>query len=124
MKGIKREYSKARTPQQNGVTKRKNMTFIEADMTMLSDSSFPITFWAEAVDTASYVLNMALATKSHNKTPYELLNGRTPRLDFMRPLAILNPVNATSTSGTFSAGGPTFKIRHELKVVPRILILY
>nr|GEY09339.1 retrovirus-related Pol polyprotein from transposon TNT 1-94 [Tanacetum cinerariifolium] len=27
----------------------------------------------------------ALVTKTQNKTPYELLNGRTPRLDFMRP---------------------------------------
>nr|GEX11587.1 uncharacterized mitochondrial protein AtMg00810-like [Tanacetum cinerariifolium] len=28
-----------------------------------------------------------LVTKSHNKTPYELFNGRTPRLDFMRPFS-------------------------------------
>ncbi|GJY60145.1 ribonuclease H-like domain-containing protein [Tanacetum coccineum] len=34
-KGIKREYSNARTPQQNGVAERKNMTLIEAAMTML-----------------------------------------------------------------------------------------
>nr|GEW63062.1 hypothetical protein [Tanacetum cinerariifolium] len=27
----------------------------------------------------------ALVTKTHNKTPYELLNGRSPRLDFIRP---------------------------------------
>ncbi|GJY86421.1 putative ribonuclease H-like domain-containing protein, partial [Tanacetum coccineum] len=30
MKGIRREFSSARTPQQNGVAKRKNMTLIEA----------------------------------------------------------------------------------------------
>ncbi|GJX99789.1 putative ribonuclease H-like domain-containing protein [Tanacetum coccineum] len=30
LKGIKREYSNARTPQQNGVAERKNMTLIEA----------------------------------------------------------------------------------------------
>ncbi|GJY27910.1 putative ribonuclease H-like domain-containing protein [Tanacetum coccineum] len=34
-KGIKREYSNARTPQQNGVAKRKNKTLIEAARTML-----------------------------------------------------------------------------------------
>nr|GEU82566.1 putative ribonuclease H-like domain-containing protein [Tanacetum cinerariifolium] len=28
---------------------------------------------------------LALVTKTQNKTPYELLNGRTTRLDFMRP---------------------------------------
>ncbi|GJU13918.1 ribonuclease H-like domain-containing protein [Tanacetum coccineum] len=48
-RGIKREYSNARTPQQNGVAKRKNMTLIEAARTMLADSFLPNTFWAEAV---------------------------------------------------------------------------
>ncbi|GJW07248.1 putative ribonuclease H-like domain-containing protein [Tanacetum coccineum] len=56
-KGIKREYSKARTPQQNGVAERKNKTLIEAGRTMLADSFLPNTFWAEAVSTACYVLN-------------------------------------------------------------------
>nr|GEU40924.1 ribonuclease H-like domain-containing protein [Tanacetum cinerariifolium] len=54
---IKREYNNARTPQQNGVAERKNMTLIEAAKTMLADSFLPITFWAEAVNTAYYVLN-------------------------------------------------------------------
>nr|GFA97377.1 putative ribonuclease H-like domain-containing protein [Tanacetum cinerariifolium] len=37
-KGIKREFSNARTPQQNGVTKRRNRTLIEAARTMLADA--------------------------------------------------------------------------------------
>ncbi|GJU47031.1 ribonuclease H-like domain-containing protein [Tanacetum coccineum] len=44
-KGIKREYSVARTPQQNGVAERKNRTLIEAARTMLADSKLPTTFW-------------------------------------------------------------------------------
>ncbi|GJW93205.1 putative ribonuclease H-like domain-containing protein [Tanacetum coccineum] len=72
-KGIKREYSNARTPQQNGVAERKNRTLIEAARTMLADSFLPNTFWAEAVSTACYVLNRVLVTQAHNKTPYELL---------------------------------------------------
>ncbi|GJZ15781.1 putative ribonuclease H-like domain-containing protein [Tanacetum coccineum] len=48
LKGIKREYSNARTPQQNGVAERKNRTLIEAARTMLADSFLPNTFWAEA----------------------------------------------------------------------------
>nr|GEX56827.1 ribonuclease H-like domain-containing protein [Tanacetum cinerariifolium] len=85
VRGIKREYSNARTSQQNEVAERKNRTLIEAARTMLADSLLPIIFWVQAVNIACYVLNRALVTKSHNKTPYELLNGRTPRLDFMRP---------------------------------------
>ncbi|GKF80779.1 putative ribonuclease H-like domain-containing protein, partial [Tanacetum coccineum] len=48
-KGIKREYSVARTPQQNDVAERKNNTLIETTRTMLADSKLPTTFWAEAV---------------------------------------------------------------------------
>ncbi|GJW39782.1 putative ribonuclease H-like domain-containing protein [Tanacetum coccineum] len=75
IKGIKREFSNARTPQQNGVAERKNRTLIEAARTMLADSLLPIPFWAEAVNTACYVQNRVLVTKPHNKTPYELLIG-------------------------------------------------
>ncbi|GJR27403.1 ribonuclease H-like domain-containing protein [Tanacetum coccineum] len=46
IKGIKREYSNARTPQQNGVAERKNRTLIEAARTMLADSFLPNTFWS------------------------------------------------------------------------------
>ncbi|GJS82662.1 putative reverse transcriptase, RNA-dependent DNA polymerase, partial [Tanacetum coccineum] len=82
-KGIKREFSVARTPQQNRVAKRKNRTLIEAARTMLADSKLPTTFWAEA--TAFYVQNRVLVVKPHIKTPYELFRGRTPALSFMRP---------------------------------------
>nr|GEW68650.1 putative ribonuclease H-like domain-containing protein [Tanacetum cinerariifolium] len=57
-KGIKREYSVARTPQQNR---------------------------AEAVNTACYVQNRVLVVKPHFKTPYELFKGRSSALSFMRP---------------------------------------
>ncbi|GJW87059.1 putative ribonuclease H-like domain-containing protein [Tanacetum coccineum] len=89
MKGIKREFSVARTPQQNRVTERKNKTLIETAKTMLADSLLPTTFWAEAVSTACYVQNRVLVTKPHNKTPYELLHGRPPSICFMRPFGCL-----------------------------------
>ncbi|GJR73788.1 putative ribonuclease H-like domain-containing protein [Tanacetum coccineum] len=99
-KGIKREFSVARTPQQNGVVERKNMTLIEAARTMLVDSLLPIPFWAEAVNTACYVLNRVLVTKPQNKTPYELLIGNSPSISFMRhfgcPLTILNTLDSLS----------------------------
>nr|GEX22906.1 hypothetical protein [Tanacetum cinerariifolium] len=72
-KGIKREFSNARTPQQNGVTKKRNRTLIEVARKMLADAKLPVTFWDEAVNTACYVQNWVLVNKSHNKTPYELL---------------------------------------------------
>ncbi|GJZ02853.1 ribonuclease H-like domain-containing protein, partial [Tanacetum coccineum] len=96
-KGIKREYNNARTPQQNGVAKRKNMTLIEAARTMLADSFIPNTFWAEAVSTACYVLNRVLVTKPQNKTPYELITGKIPIISYIRPfgyhVSILNTID-------------------------------
>nr|GEX74254.1 hypothetical protein [Tanacetum cinerariifolium] len=76
LKGIKKEFSVPRTPQQNGIAERKNKTLIKASRTMLADSLLPITFWAEAVNTACYVQNRVLVTKPHNKTAYELLHGK------------------------------------------------
>ncbi|GKB27671.1 putative ribonuclease H-like domain-containing protein [Tanacetum coccineum] len=97
IKGIKREFSVARTPQQNGVAERKNRTLIEAARTMLADSKLPTTFWAEAVNTACYVQNRVLVIKPHNKTPYELFLGRKPALSFIRPfgcpVTILNTID-------------------------------
>ncbi|GJX10178.1 putative ribonuclease H-like domain-containing protein [Tanacetum coccineum] len=97
MKGILRQFSVARTPQQNGVAERRNRTLIEAARTMLADSKLPTTFWAEAVNTACYVQNRVLVVKPHNKTPYELFHGITPTLSFMRlfgcPVTILNTTN-------------------------------
>ncbi|GJQ92253.1 ribonuclease H-like domain-containing protein [Tanacetum coccineum] len=97
MKGIKREFSVARTLQQNGVAERKNRTLIEAARTMLADSKLPTTFWAKAVNIACYVQNRVLVIKPHNKTPYELFLGRKPALSFMRPfrcpVTILNTID-------------------------------
>ncbi|GKB10383.1 putative ribonuclease H-like domain-containing protein [Tanacetum coccineum] len=89
IKGIKREFSVVRTPQQNGVAERKNRTLIEAARTMLADSLLPTRFGAEAVSTACCVQNRVLVTKPHNKTPYELLHGRPPSISFMRPFGCL-----------------------------------
>ncbi|GJX22512.1 putative ribonuclease H-like domain-containing protein [Tanacetum coccineum] len=52
-KGIKQEYSNARTPQQNRVAERMNRTLIEAARTMLADSLLPTTFWQIVVYTLS-----------------------------------------------------------------------
>nr|GEU66313.1 retrovirus-related Pol polyprotein from transposon TNT 1-94 [Tanacetum cinerariifolium] len=97
IKEIKREFSLPRTPQQNGITKRKNRTLTKAARTVLADSLLPIPFWAEAVNTACYVQNRVLVTKPHNKTPYELLLGRTPSIGFVRlfgyPVTILNTLD-------------------------------
>ncbi|GJU13478.1 putative ribonuclease H-like domain-containing protein [Tanacetum coccineum] len=97
MKGILRQFSVARNPQQNEVAERRNRTLIEAARTMLADSKLPTTFSAKAVSTTCYVQNRVLVVKPYNNTPYELFHGRTPTLSFMRPfrcsVTILNTID-------------------------------
>ncbi|GKF50130.1 putative ribonuclease H-like domain-containing protein, partial [Tanacetum coccineum] len=69
IKRIIREFSNARTPQQNGVAERMNRTLIEAARTMLADSLLPITFWAEAVNTACYVQNRDVSDQEYILLP-------------------------------------------------------
>ncbi|GJU09489.1 ribonuclease H-like domain-containing protein [Tanacetum coccineum] len=101
-KGIKQEFSNARTPQQNGVAERMNRTLIEAARTMLADSLLPTTFWAEAVNTACYTFNRVRVTKPQNKTPYELLFGHKPILSYIRPFGChVTILNTLSPLGKF-----------------------
>ncbi|GJS29557.1 putative ribonuclease H-like domain-containing protein [Tanacetum coccineum] len=111
MKGIRREFSVARTPQQNGVAKRKNMTLIKAAKTMLADSKLPTTFWAEAVNTVCYVQNilvLGVVIKPHNKTPYKFFLGKKHALSFMRPfgcpVTILNTIDHLGNQTNGNAG--------------------
>nr|GEX37270.1 ribonuclease H-like domain-containing protein [Tanacetum cinerariifolium] len=116
LKGIKREYSNARTPQENRVAEIKNMTLIKATRTMLADSFLPTAFWAEAVNTACYVLNRVLVTKPQNKTPYELLTGKQPIISYIRPfgchVTILNTIDQLGKFDGKSNSG--FLVRYSL----------
>nr|GEZ35051.1 ribonuclease H-like domain-containing protein [Tanacetum cinerariifolium] len=105
-KGIKREFSNARTPRQNGVAERRNRMLIEAAKTMLADAKLPVTFWAEAVNTACYVQNRVLVNKSHNKTLYELFNSRLPAIGFLKPFGChIMILNTLDNSGKFEEKG-------------------
>ncbi|GJU11082.1 retrovirus-related pol polyprotein from transposon TNT 1-94 [Tanacetum coccineum] len=80
--GIMKQFSIARTPQQNGVVKRRNRTLVEAARTMLIFSRLPKFLWAEAVATACFTQNWSIINTRHNKTPYEMLRGRKPNIEY------------------------------------------
>ncbi|GKB70038.1 retrovirus-related pol polyprotein from transposon TNT 1-94, partial [Tanacetum coccineum] len=80
--GIMQQFSTARTPQQNGVVERRNRTLVEAARTMLIFSRLPEFLWAEAVATACFTQNRSIIHTRHNKTPYELLRGRKPNVEY------------------------------------------
>ncbi len=54
--GIKREPTR-HTPEQNGVTERKNRSIVEAVCAMLHDQGLPKFLWAEAANIIMYVQN-------------------------------------------------------------------
>ncbi|KAI3802038.1 hypothetical protein L1987_30161 [Smallanthus sonchifolius] len=103
-KGISRQFSAPRTPQQNGVAERRNRTLIEAARTMIVDSKLPVTFLAEAVNTACFVQNRVLITKSCNKTPYEIMYKRKPVIDFFRKFGcVCTMLNTSEQLNKFEA---------------------
>nr|KAJ0185610.1 hypothetical protein LSAT_V11C900471260 [Lactuca sativa] len=81
-KGIEQNFSAPRTPQQNGVAERRNRTLIEAGRTLMIHAGLPMSFWAEAVNTACFTQNRSLIHRIHKKTPYEMLKNRKPDASF------------------------------------------
>jgi hypothetical protein len=73
---IKRKFSVARTPQQNGVVERKKMTIHEMDRTMLMDSKLTDVFWVQVVHTTIHIKNIGMLRNNIDKTPYKLWKGR------------------------------------------------
>ncbi|GKE46768.1 integrase, catalytic region, zinc finger, CCHC-type containing protein, partial [Tanacetum coccineum] len=80
--GIKHETSIARTPEQNGVVKRRNRTLVEAARTMISSAKVPLFFWAEAIAIVCFTQNRSLVIPRHGKTPYHIINGQKPFVKF------------------------------------------
>nr|GEV18485.1 retrovirus-related Pol polyprotein from transposon TNT 1-94 [Tanacetum cinerariifolium] len=54
------------------------------EKTMLNEQSLPQKFWCNAVDTSTYILNRILIRAIIGKTPYELLRGKKPTLNYFR----------------------------------------
>nr|GFB70455.1 retrovirus-related Pol polyprotein from transposon TNT 1-94 [Tanacetum cinerariifolium] len=80
--GIQHQTSVARTPEQNGVVKRRNHTLVEAARTMLSATKVPLFFWAEAIATTCFTQNRSLVIPRHKKTPYHIINDRKSPVKF------------------------------------------
>ena len=74
--GIQLETTAPYTPEQNGRAERDMRTIVESARSMIHAKQVPLTLWAEAVNTAVYLLNRTTSTQSPNSTPYELWTGK------------------------------------------------
>ncbi|GJW61738.1 retrovirus-related pol polyprotein from transposon TNT 1-94 [Tanacetum coccineum] len=61
---------------------QKNRTLVEAARTMLIFSKTPEFLWAEAIATACFTQNRSLVHTRYNKTPYALIRGRNPNVQY------------------------------------------
>ena len=81
--GILSQLTAPGTPQQNGMSERRNRTLLDMVRSMLSYSSLTDSFWGYALETAAYILNQ-VPSKTVPKTPYECWRGKKPVLNHIK----------------------------------------
>lgn len=72
------------TPEQNGAAERENMILVESSRTMIYAKGLSIKLWAEAVNTATHILNRTGPTPVKEKSPIELWSKKTVSLDHFK----------------------------------------
>ena len=79
--GIEHRKTAPYTSQQNGIAERENRFIVESARSMINAKRLPLKLWAEAVNTAVYVLNRTGSSPVPGKTPYELWYGKQDTVD-------------------------------------------
>jgi transposase InsO family protein len=82
--GIVHQKTTPRTPEQNGVSERLNLTLMDRVRTILIESQLPLSLWAEAVNYAVYTKNRSPTAAINGKTPYEVFWGEKPDISNLR----------------------------------------
>ena len=77
--GICAQYTMPGTPQQNGISEKRNRTLMYIVRSMLINSTLPISLWMYALKIAMYLLNR-VPSKAVPKTPFKLWTNRTPSI--------------------------------------------
>jgi transposase InsO family protein len=78
-RGIIHQTSCVRTPQQNGIAKRKNGPILAIARALMLQMNVPKLFWADAVLTAAYLLNRMPSRILKGKSPFEMFfPGKNP----------------------------------------------
>lgn len=72
------------TPQQNGVAERMNRTLNERARSMRLNVGLPKTFWADAVNTAAYLINRGISVPLGFEIPEEEWKGETVKYEHLK----------------------------------------
>lgn len=81
---IGRRLTCSNTPQQNGISERKNRHLAEVSGSMLHDKNVPGSYWAESMMTAAYVINRLPQQGLEYRSPYERLFGKKPSVRHLK----------------------------------------
>ncbi|GJS24896.1 retrotransposon protein, putative, ty1-copia subclass [Tanacetum coccineum] len=81
--GIVQHLTSPYTPQQNGVSERRNRTLLDMVRSMFNLTTLPLSFWDYALESVVRILNM-VPTKKVDKTPYEIWHGKVPNLSYLK----------------------------------------
>ena len=73
-----------KNPHQNGVTERMNMTILERARSMRIHAGLPKQFWADAVNTAVYLINRWPSVALNYGIPEEAWTGKEVNLNHLR----------------------------------------
>lgn len=79
--GIQHQLTVPYTPEHNGASERDNRTIVEAARTMIHSCDMNLSLWAEAMNSAVYVLNRTGTSTVANKTPFELWHQKSASVD-------------------------------------------
>jgi hypothetical protein len=82
--GIDHQLTAPYTPEQNGVSERRNRYIMEMVRCMLHDKNLPKDFWAEAASTAVFLQNRLPTKLLDEKTPFEAWYNYKPSLRFLK----------------------------------------
>jgi hypothetical protein len=86
------------TSQKNGKTERVLRTLNNSVRTLFMHASMPPKYWAEALSTATYLLNRRPSTSIQNSIPFQLLHGTTPDYSHLRVFGCLCYPNLSATA--------------------------
>lgn len=73
-----------KTPQQNDLAKRMNMTILESVRCLLSHSGLPKFFWVEIATAAIHLINRSHSSTIGFKTSQEIWVGKLSNYDYLR----------------------------------------